>query len=417
MKVLLVNYRYFFSGGPESYLFKVEELFRSHGDKAVAFSSQDVRNRPSPQAAYFTSSRGGEVYFEKIRLTPGNVIRLLKGAFYNPEAARKLRRLIDAERPNAVYVLQQVNLLSPSVFIAAKRKGLRVVHRLSDYNLFCPRFDFLRAGEPCEKCLHGSLWNAVRHRCVHGSRPASLIRILSMWFHRLIGAFDRIDLFVVTNRFMEEKLVQSGVACDRIRLIPTFTDSARVTPRYDHDGYVLYLGRVCPEKGARTAIEAMRHLRDLDVRLRLTGAAEDDADGDLARLIAENGLTDKVEFTGFLQGEALEKLIAGALCVLCPSVLYDNLPNAILEAFAHGKPVVASNHGSFPGAVDDGRTGLLFAPGKADDLADKIRMLCATPGLAETMGRNARAKCEQEYSPTRHYRDLRQALQPKSSGT
>ena len=416
MKVLLVNYRYFLSGGPESYLFKVAELFRRHGDETVVFSAQDPRNRPCPQAGYFTSSRGGEVYFDKIRLTPGNVVRLLKGAFYNPEAARQLERLIDAERPDAVYVLQQVNLLSPSVFIAAKRKGLRVVHRLSDYNLFCPRFDFLRAGAPCEKCLRGSLWNAVRHRCVHGSLPASLIRVLSMGFHRLIGAFDRIDVFVATNRFMEDKLVESGVARDRIRCIPTFTESAHVAPRYAHDGYVLYLGRVRPEKGARTAVEAMKHLRDLDVRLRLTGTPADDADGAIARLIAENGLADRVEYTGFLQGEALEKLISGALAVLCPSVLYDNLPNAILEAFAHGKPVIASNHGSFPGAIADGRTGFLFTPSDAADLAAKIRRLWTEPGLAETLGRNARVQCEREYGPETHYRRLVAALtgQPAS---
>ncbi|HRT06654.1 MAG TPA: glycosyltransferase family 4 protein, partial [Kiritimatiellia bacterium] len=414
--VLLVNYRYFLSGGPESYLFKVEELFRRHGDETIAFSSQDSRNRPCPQAGYFTDSRGGDVYFEKIRRTPGNLLRLLKGAFYNPEAARKLERLIDAERPDAAYVLQQVNQLSPSVFFAAKRKGLRVVHRLSDYNLFCPRFDFLRAGAPCEKCLHGSLWNAVRHRCVHGSLPASLVRVLSMWFHRLSGAFDRIDAFVVTNRFMEEKLAQSGVARDRIHRIPTFTESARIEPRYGHDGYVLYLGRVRPEKGAPCAVEAMKHLRDLDVRLRLTGTPADDANGDIARLIAENGLADRVEFVGFQQGEALEKLISGALAVLCPSVLYDNLPNAILEAFAHGKPVVASNHGSFPGAIDDGRTGLLFAPNDAADLAAKIRRLWTEPGLAATLGRNARLQCEREHAPETHYRRLVAALtgQPAS---
>ncbi len=416
MKVLLVNYRYFLSGGPESYLFKVEELFRRHGDATVAFSSQDSRNRPCPQAGFFTGSRGGEVYFDKIRLTPGNVVRLLKGAFYNPEAARKLERLIDAERPDAAYVLQQINLLSPSVFVAAKRKGLRVVHRLSDYNLFCPRFDFLRDGAPCEKCLGGSLWNAVRHRCVHRSLPASLIRVLSMYFHRLIGAFDRIDVFVVTNRFMEDKLVEAGVARDRIRRIPTFTESAQIVPRYDHDGYVLYLGRVSPEKGPQHAVEAMKHLRDLNVRLRLTGTPADDADGAIARLIADNGLADKVEYVGFLQGEALEQMISGALCVVCPSVLYDNLPNAILEAFAHGKPVVASNHGSFPGAIDDGRTGFLFTPKDAADLAAKLRRLWTEPGLAETLGRNARRQCEREHAPETHYRRLVAALtgQPAS---
>lgn len=414
MKVLLVNYRYFLSGGPESYLFKVEELFHCHGDETVAFSSRDRRNRPCPHADFFTGSRGGEVYFDKIRLTPGNVLRLLKGAFYNPEAAHNLERLIDAERPDAVYVLQQVNQLSPSVFIAAKRKGLRVVHRLSDYNLFCPRFDFLRDGKPCEKCLSGSLWNAVRHRCVHDSLPASLIRVLSMYFHRLIGAFKRIDTFVVTNRFMEDKLATSGVARERICRIPTFIDSTHIVPRYDHDGYILYLGRLKPEKGPQYAVAAMAHLTDLDLRLKLTGQPEDDPSGEWTALIHRHHLADRIDFEGFVQGEKLNELIAGALCLICPSVLYDNLPNVLLEAAAYGKPVIAPRHGCFPEVIDDDSTGLLYAPGDASDLADKIRRLCTTPGLAETLGRNARAKCEREYAPERHYWDLCRVLQPES---
>ena len=415
MKVLLVNYRYFLSGGPESYLFKVEDLFRRHGDEVFVLSARDSRNRPCPQENYFVAGRGNDVYFRRIRLTPANALKLLKGAFYNPEAARNLTRMIRDLRPDAVYVLQQNNLLSPAVFMAARRAGVRVVHRLSDYNPMCPRFDFLRAGEPCEKCLAGSLWNAVRFKCVQRSFGASLVRVLSMFFHRWIGAFDCVDGFVVTNRFMERKLRESGVAPERIFLVPTFIDSAAIRPRYGDDGYVLYLGRLEPEKGPQYAVAAMAHLADLDLRLKLTGTLADDHTGQLAPLIERHDLAKRIDFEGFVQGAQLDALIAGALGLVCPSVLYDNLPNVLLEAAAYGKPVIAPRHGCFPGAVEDGRTGLLYAPGDAADLADKIRRLRTTPGLAETLGRNARAKCEREYAPERHYRDLRRVLQPEAA--
>lgn len=415
MKVLLVNYRYFLSGGPEQYLFKVEELFRRHGDEVFVLSARDSRNRPCPQEHYFVEGRGNDVYFNKIRLTPATALKLLKGAFYNPEAARNLARMIRDLRPDAVYVLQQNNLLSPAVFMAARRAGTRVVHRLSDYNLMCPRFDFLRDEAPCEKCLAGSLWNAVRFKCVQRSFGASLIRVLSMYFHRWIGAFDCVDAFVVTNRFMEKKLLEFGIAPERIRLVPTFIDGAAIEPQYGHRGYVLYLGRLEPEKGPQYAVAAMAHLSDLDLRLTLTGTLADDHTGRLAALIRQHRLADRVDFAGFIHGSELSELIAGARCIVCPSVLYDNLPNVLLEAAAYGKPVVAPRHGCFPEAIADGRTGLLFAPGDARDLADKIRMLWTTPGLAETLGRNARAACERDYAPERHYRDLLRALRPASA--
>ena len=411
MKILLVHYRYFLSGGPESYLFKLQELLTRQGHEVLILSSQDPRNRPCPQDRYFVGSRGGDVKFRNIRLTPGNVLRLLKGAFYNPEAARNLSRLIDDERPEAVLVLQQINLLSPSVFIAAKRKGLRVVHRLSDYNLFCPRFDFLRQRKTCERCLSGSRWNAVRYRCVHGSAAASFIRVLSMVVHQLLRAFDRIDTFVVTNRFMERKLLESGVAPKRIRCIPTFIDFSGIQPTYRHDGYVLLLGRFSMEKGPDYAVEAMAHLRDLDLNLVVTGSLEEDDSGLIARLIQAHHLQDRVTFAGFVEGADLSRLIGNALCVLCPAIVYDNLPNTIPEAFAHGKPVIASNHGCFPEVIEPDRTGLLFEPKNSRDLARQIRRLYSEPGLAEQMGRNARLTCEREFAPEIHLRRLLAALQ------
>ncbi|MDY0145062.1 MAG: glycosyltransferase family 4 protein [Kiritimatiellia bacterium] len=415
MKLLIVNYRYFLSGGPERYLFKVEELFRQHGDEVFILSARDPRNRPCPQEAYFVEGRGNDVYFNKIRLTPANAFKLLKGAFYNPAAARNLKRMIRDLRPDAVYVLQQNNLLSPAVFMAARQAGVRVVHRLSDYNLMCPRFDFLRNDAPCEKCLSGSLWNAVRYKCVQHSFSASLVRVLSMYFHRWIGAFDCVDAFIVTNHFMEKKLEEFGVSPERILLVSTFIDSAATAPRYEHQGYVLYLGRLEPEKGPQYAVAAMPHLADLNLRLKLTGTLADDPTGRLADLVQDHQLAEQVDFVGFVHGAELDNLIAGAMCILCPSVLYDNLPNVLLEAAAHGKPVIAPDHGCFPDVVEDGCTGLLFTPGSARDLAQKIRMLHTTPGLAETLGRNARAKCEREYTPARHYRDLCRVLQPESA--
>ena len=159
----------------------------------------------------------------------------------------------------------------------------------------------------------------------------------------------------------------------------------------------------------------MAHLADLDLRLKLTGTLADDHTGQLAPLIERHDLAKRIDFEGFVQGAQLDALIAGALGLVCPSVLYDNLPNVLLEAAAHGKPVIAPRHGCFPEVVEDGRTGLLYAPGDAADLADKIRRLRTTPGLAETLGRNARAKCERDYAPERHYRDLRRVLRPEAA--
>jgi glycosyltransferase involved in cell wall biosynthesis len=122
----------------------------------------------------------------------------------------------------------------------------------------------------------------------------------------------------------------------------------------------------------------------------------------VARMVREAGLERRVRFPGFLRGQPLADAIDGARLVVIPSKWYDNMPNAVLEAYAHGKCVVASDLGSLAEMVEDGVTGRRFAPGDADDLAEKLEAVWSSPREAEAMGRNARAKCAGEYAPEAH---------------
>ncbi len=188
MTIILVNYRYYVSGGPEVYLFAVKALLESASVRVVPFSVESPRNVPDGSGAVFVGGRGGdgEAKFDEIKKTPRSLARLFRGAVYNPEAERALRALIRREKPDAVYVLQQVNALSPSVFEACRKERVRLVHRLSDFNLMCPRFDFLRAGAVCTECIGGRYAGAIANRCVKGSLPATLVRVFAM---KLAGAW------------------------------------------------------------------------------------------------------------------------------------------------------------------------------------------------------------------------------------
>jgi glycosyltransferase involved in cell wall biosynthesis len=67
--------------------------------------------------------------------------------------------------------------------------------------------------------------------------------------------------------------------------------------------------------------------------------------------------------------------------LVVPSLWYENSPNVILEAFAHGTPVIASNHGGLSELVQDGRNGLLFPPGDAASLGRQLQQLLDEPDL------------------------------------
>lgn len=107
----------------------------------------------------------------------------------------------------------------------------------------------------------------------------------------------------------------------------------------------------------------------------------------------------------------MKKLIDGALCVALPAIWCENMPNAILEACAHGKPSVVSRIGSMTEMVDEGVTGLLCEPGDPDSLAEKLQALCDDKELAGRMGRAARKRCETLYAPDSYYRRLMEVFE------
>lgn len=400
MKILLANYRYYPSGGPEAYLFNVMELFRSAGHTVVPFSVTSGCNKPSEFAPYFPRGKDsvGSGSFDSVRKTPRNALRMVSCAFYNREAYRNLRRLIRNERPDVAYVLQQVNALSPSVFKACKDEGVPVVHRISDFNMFCPRFDFLRNGEVCMDCLDHGLGEALRHDCFHSSHAATLVRVLSMRYHRALHLFDCVDAFVCPTEFTAGVLERGGVAAGKIHVIPTFAPPTRRSSTCDGDS-VLYLGRISPEKGIEHLVRAVANVRG--VSLDITGDTSGEYPASVISL-AESELGKKATFRGFVSGEAKEALFAEAFCVACPSICVENMPNAVLEAYAHGLPAIAFDVGCLGEIVEDGVTGFVVPYKDEGALAERLRTLAGDRALAKRMGENGRRLYEERFGPKGH---------------
>ena len=107
-----------------------------------------------------------------------------------------------------------------------------------------------------------------------------------------------------------------------------------------------------------------------------------------------------------VRGGSMGQLLDNAQGVVFPSIGYENQPLAILEAFARGKPVIASNLGGMTELVKDGERGLLVPPGDVSALADAMRWLAQHPGAARAMGQRARECVLREHSPEGHYRGL-----------
>jgi glycosyltransferase involved in cell wall biosynthesis len=109
---------------------------------------------------------------------------------------------------------------------------------------------------------------------------------------------------------------------------------------------------------------------------------------------------------GFLPRDQIFHHMQRASYLLLPSICYENFPLTLVEAFACGLPVIASRMGAMAVLIEDGKTGLLFEPGSAEDLAKKIAWAEANPEAMVAMGKYARNEYESKYTPDRNYTQL-----------
>lgn len=401
MRILLVNYRYFISGGPEKYMFNIKKVLEDNGHEVIPFSIHSNKNVETEYSKYFVEPIGGRdaTYFDEVKKTPKSIWQMLTRSIYSFEVEKAIKKEIKDVKPDIVYIIHFVNKLSPSVITGAKKMGVPVVLRLSDYFLLCPRFDFMHDKKICEECLTKGYRSCIRKRCVKGSLFASAIRVFSMKFHNLINVYRGVSFFVTPSEFLRKKLIANGFNEKRIICIPTFTSSKSKVGEQKLGSYGLYFGRITEEKGVETVIKAYEQLQDY--KLKIMG---DDTTEEAAKLkeYVKIHHMKNVEFLGFKSGTELEEVIKNARFALIPSLWYDNLPNTALESFQYFKPVIASNIGSLPELVMDGVNGYLFEAGNSEALAKKVKLL-DNDEIVLKMGAESRKMLETKFAPQTHY--------------
>jgi colanic acid/amylovoran biosynthesis glycosyltransferase len=144
----------------------------------------------------------------------------------------------------------------------------------------------------------------------------------------------------------------------------------------------------------------------------------------MRRFIEEKGITDKVEWCGFLSYDRYLEAIRSAHIFLQPSVhakdgdAEGGAPVTITELSASGMPVVATKHCDIPQIVLDGRSGLLAEARDVDGLAALLARVCASPQTWGTMGRSGRAHVEERFDIRRQVRELERMYEEcrKASG-
>lgn len=242
-----------------------------------------------------------------------------------------------------------------------------------------------RAGVRTVATIHGLDWQRAKwggiasHVIKRGERKAS----------------QRADAVIVLSRSVqhyfqseygrETRFIPNGVNVTKPVSASIITEQWGLT----EGSYLLYLGRIVPEKRPELLLEAFRQL-DTDKRLVIAGGSSDTSGfyGEVSSLAAQDH---RVIMTGFVEGQTLDELYSNAYCYVLPSDV-EGMPMSLLEAMAHGCCCVTSD---IPECVEVvGAAGVAFRRGDAISLRDELAALCSDPLRAASLGAEARIRVE-----------------------
>ena len=380
MRVLIVHGAYQQFGGEDSVVRAERELLERHGDEVLLYS------RHNDETKTFSA-------FQKAAFFPQTV--------YSYKTSGEISDVVHSFRPDVAFVHNVYPLLSPSVYHKLHALGVPAVQVLHNFRPFCPNGLYYTQGQICEDCKGGNYLNAVRKRCYKDSYTLSGLYALTLGSNRLAGMLDKVSGFICLTEFFKIKMQEAGVPDSKLFVRPNFVYAPPLSEAGDAGKYAIFMGRLSPEKGCWTLIHAFEQLPQVPLKILGTGPLEQE----LQDYVSQKGIGN-IQFLGFKSGDEKWQLLRKSLCLVVPSEWYENFPVTVLEAFMAAKPVVAARIGGLPYIVEDGQSGLLFEPGKADQLAKQVQRLADDPASAARMGVLGRTLSETKYGPDQGYSNL-----------
>ena len=163
---------------------------------------------------------------------------------------------------------------------------------------------------------------------------------------------------------------------------PEIVAADEITQKYGicKDEYILYLGRIVPEKGIRYLIDAFKSV-NTDKKLVIAGGSSDTSEfeAQMQELAKDD---DRIIFTGFVQGRLLEELYSNAYVYVLPSDV-EGMPLSLLEAMSYGNCCLTSDIAECATVL--GEHGFTFPKGETDKLKERLQMLSDDPNAVSVL--------------------------------
>ncbi|MBV6396007.1 MAG: D-inositol-3-phosphate glycosyltransferase [Anaerolineales bacterium] len=376
MKILLVHNRYRQAGGEDAVFEAEKALLIEHGHEVREF----VRDNREIESLGKFASAGS--------------------AIWSRRSHRAIQQSLSDFRPDVAHFHNTFMLVSPAAYYACREARVPVVQTLHNYRLLCPAATFLRDGRVCEECL-GKIppLPGIWHACWRGSRTQTAVAAAVYSIHYWLGTWQtQVDRYIALTEFARQKFIAAGLAAPKITVKPNFVARHPLAGPGAKRRGALFVGRLAPEKGIRTLLNAWRNAGDIPLQIVGDGPLREEAEA----FVKQHNLK-QIEFSGWLAREAVLQRMRAAQFLVFPSEWYEGFPLTLAEAFACATPVLASKLGGMAEIVTDGNTGLHVESGNAHAWTEKSIWAWTHPDEMQALGANAWHAYEEKYTAEKNH--------------
>lgn len=369
MRVLQLHTRHRVGGGEDGVVEAEAGLLRGAGHDVKQVIAHNPRNAIKAAAAF-------------------------AAAPWNAAATHRVRHEVDLFVPDVAHIHNNWFAMSPAVISALRKGGVPIVVTLHNYRLFCINGYLYRDGGPCEDCVGSSPWPGVQHRCYFGSRPLSAVAAGTRALHDRLDTYNDVDVFIALTDFQRDLVLRGGLPEDRVVVkANSVEDPGPRTNLPSASKVVLTVGRLSEEKGLAAMVAAWIAAAPDGLELVIVGAGplQDELDA-LAR-------GHSIRLAGHLDRGSVQQLLLRSRALLMPSLWYEGLPLAVLEAFAAGLPVLASDLGGLRETV--GVLDERFLVDPTETAWTSALGLLGDGGALDVASLRARAAYDDSYRPER----------------
>ncbi len=394
MTILQINKFFYPRGGTERHYLDLIDLLVEANYEVIPFSMKlnesqkaSLRN-PQLRALY---DKYKDYFVDYIEFGPNKTLKdFLKfwRMFWSKNAAKKIDELLNdyikileqSKKSKKTKLIAHIHniyhQISPSILPVLKKYKIAAVMTIHDLHLFYPIYAenvFEKIICSAELLLHNKILNVSKY----------------------------IDFFIAPSSFVKKELLKYNIQENKIKVLPHFLKSKNQNNNFQmpsKEEYILYFGRLAPEKGINILIKA--YLKSgIDLPLYIAGVGP--LEGDLKTQYQ----IPRIKYLGNLHQEKLNQVIADSMFTVIPSCVPETFGMAALESYQYKKPVIAAKIGALPEVVKDQETGLLFIPKNIEDLAKKIKLLAQNKNLRSQLGENGYNYLK-NFSPQNYLKNL-----------